>query len=268
MKSGQSRKTVWPGGLISLARNIDAPCILACLLVGLTGAASQLGALAAPAPNDAPRSDSGRIDGEQEPTSRRPSEAIDRELFAPDPKPPQPTDRRAAEQRAVRPEAIVEQMLRCARRLAETDSGPGTQQLQQRIVEDLEAILRQATKDLQDATASRQKNAKKPETEAKSQTTDSGQQAPSAKPGAPSEPGQSAGSAKGPGGQAGGLADRASLLRRVWGDLPVRQRQEILRFQPPEEFLPEYQAEIEAYFRRLAEGGKENRWDATQERGE
>jgi hypothetical protein len=42
-------------------------------------------------------------------------------------------------------------------------------------------------------------------------------------------------------------------VRRVWGDLPERQRREILQLQPPEEFLPQYEVQIEAYFRRLAE---------------
>lgn len=43
----------------------------------------------------------------------------------------------------------------------------------------------------------------------------------------------------------------ARLIRDVWGKLPQRQRDEIL--QPlAEEFLPEYAAEIEAYFEALA----------------
>jgi hypothetical protein len=44
------------------------------------------------------------------------------------------------------------------------------------------------------------------------------------------------------------------MLRRVWGDLPERERDEMLQLQPPEEFLPKYELLIEAYFRRLAEG--------------
>ena len=42
------------------------------------------------------------------------------------------------------------------------------------------------------------------------------------------------------------------LVRDVWGTLPERQRDEML--QPlAEEFLPEYAADIEAYFEALAE---------------
>ncbi|MBX3424146.1 MAG: hypothetical protein KF688_00575 [Pirellulales bacterium] len=48
------------------------------------------------------------------------------------------------------------------------------------------------------------------------------------------------------------LAAAEDLVRDVWGHLPERQRDELL--QPlREEFLPEYAAEIEAYFRALAE---------------
>lgn len=50
-------------------------------------------------------------------------------------------------------------------------------------------------------------------------------------------------------------ADRTALgalVKDLWGELPERQREELL--QPlSEEFLPEYAAEIEEYFRALAE---------------
>jgi hypothetical protein len=56
-------------------------------------------------------------------------------------------------------------------------------------------------------------------------------------------------------GTAGAPADRAAiggLIKDLWGKLPERQREELL--QPlSEEFLPEYAAEIEEYFRVLAE---------------
>ncbi|MEM8946529.1 MAG: hypothetical protein AAGD11_15255 [Planctomycetota bacterium] len=43
-----------------------------------------------------------------------------------------------------------------------------------------------------------------------------------------------------------------NLVKDLWGKLPARQRQQIL--QPlSEEFLPKYAAEIEAYFRALAQ---------------
>lgn len=55
--------------------------------------------------------------------------------------------------------------------------------------------------------------------------------------------------------ETGAPADRAAignLVKDLWGRLPERQREELL--QPlSEDFLPEYAAEIEEYFRALAE---------------
>jgi len=51
------------------------------------------------------------------------------------------------------------------------------------------------------------------------------------------------------------LAVAGQLVKDLWGQLPERQRQQIL--QPlSEEFLPKYATEIEAYFRDLAEPGR------------
>jgi len=259
MTPAPRRKTVCRRAAIPIPPGTKWAACLGCLLAGLTWAAWQLAASASPTPNDAPRPDAGATSSKANPPSPRPSEAIDRELFAPPPKPTQASEPRAREQRIVSPAAIVQQMLQSARRLGEVDSGPETQRLQQRILEDLEAILREVGKASSDAASSGQKPAKRHEPEAKPQPTDGDQKSASAKPGTQPKPGQAAGSAKGPDGQSGSLVDRPSLLRRAWGDLPPRQREELLQFQPPEEFLPEYEAEIEAYFRRLAEGHSENR---------
>ena len=48
-----------------------------------------------------------------------------------------------------------------------------------------------------------------------------------------------------------------NLVKDLWGRLPERQREELL--QPlSEEFLPEYAADIEEYFRVLAEAPAAN----------
>jgi hypothetical protein len=73
------------------------------------------------------------------------------------------------------------------------------------------------------------------------------------KPGAQPNPGQAASAPNAAGSEPLDAAGRASLIRRVWGDLPERQRNEILQVQPPEEFLPKYEMQIEAYFKRLSE---------------
>ncbi len=233
------------------------------------------GLQAADAPaTDAWRASSGQKAQDAGPHLPPPSQAIDRELFAPEPKATQPPEAKAKPQGLVSLDAIVEKMVQTARRLSEIDPGPGTQQLQQRILEDLEAILRQAEQSAQGKTAPKQSDPNRPdkppqsEIDAKPQADDGKSQTASAKPDGQPEPGQAAASGKGPDGHANQPVDRSSLLRRVWGDLPIRQRNEILQFQPPDEFLPEYEAEIEAYFRRLAEGREATAWGPRRGRGE
>jgi hypothetical protein len=41
-------------------------------------------------------------------------------------------------------------------------------------------------------------------------------------------------------------------MKRLWGGLPERARQQMLQT-PVEEFPPKYEEQIEQYFRRLAE---------------
>jgi hypothetical protein len=66
------------------------------------------------------------------------------------------------------------------------------------------------------------------------------------------KPGESAGVAKTASGVQIDRTAVANLVKDLWGRLPERQREELL--QPlSEEFLPEYAAEIEEYFRVLAE---------------
>jgi hypothetical protein len=68
----------------------------------------------------------------------------------------------------------------------------------------------------------------------------------------------------------GALADRAAigvLVKDLWGNLPERQREELL--QPlSEEFLPKYEAEIEEYFRVLAETPRPTATERVRSNGE
>jgi hypothetical protein len=83
--------------------------------------------------------------------------------------------------------------------------------------------------------------------------------APSSRPGA--SPGEGASVASAAGASAAMAVDRAAvgkLIKDLWGRLPERQREELL--QPlSEEFLPEYSADIEEYFRVLAESPDSSR---------
>ena len=51
--------------------------------------------------------------------------------------------------------------------------------------------------------------------------------------------------------QAVNLADREELLKNLWGHLPPHVREQMLQSHS-DEFLPQYELEIEKYFRRLA----------------
>lgn len=51
-------------------------------------------------------------------------------------------------------------------------------------------------------------------------------------------------------------ADVQTLLKRLWGHLPERVREQMLQSYS-DEFLPAYELEIEKYYRRLAEEGDE-----------
>jgi hypothetical protein len=53
-------------------------------------------------------------------------------------------------------------------------------------------------------------------------------------------------------------ADREELLKNLWGHLPPHAREQMLQSYSVE-FLPEYEREIEQYFRRLAEEPDERR---------
>jgi len=185
----------------------------------------------------------------------QPSDAIDRELFAPDPKkPPEPASPASpASKGQVGPSAIVEEMLQAARRIRQSDAGPVTQDLQRRIVAGLEELLRQAGQQQGDSSqTARAKSSQQTKAESRQESgreRDTGKP----KPGAQPNPGEAPSGRDAPNAAPLDAADRAALVRRVWGDLPERQRNEILQLQPPEEFLPKYELQIEAYFKRLSE---------------
>jgi len=217
-------------------------------------------ATAVPLPANPPQPPSKKIDKEPSLHEARPADAVDRELFAPEAKkasePAPSAERRGAPTLA----AIAGQMREAAERLRKTDGGPATQAIQKQILAELEELARQASPGMSSVAskpteANEQKAAASPDKQAKNGQTDA-----AAKPGPQPKPGQAASGTKAPGAQGGDSRSRILMLHQLWGDLPEREREEMLQLQPPEEFLPKYELLIEAYFRRLAEGqgrGKE-----------
>jgi hypothetical protein len=141
---------------------------------------------------------------------------------------------------------IARQMQR-AGQLLEGEAGKGAASVQKDIVDELDRLIAQAKKQCKSGACQNSSN--------QSTRTASGSPKPS---GNSQKPGRSPGERQ---------ADRTTstpakrvdpaemqqLLKRVWGDLPERIREQVLQL-PSEEFLPKYETLIEEYYRRLAEG--------------
>lgn len=128
--------------------------------------------------------------------------------------------------------------------LANVQLGSTTQRAQREIIADLDQLIAQQRQKCQG----------------------SGQQAgsqpgqPGAKPGSTARPGEAGTTAAADSTDAtrpgehekAALATPQDLLRKVWGHLPERLRDQLLQ-NPNERFLPRYESEIEAYYERLIE---------------
>jgi hypothetical protein len=134
---------------------------------------------------------------------------------------------------------IAEQMRAVESRIARHDTSPATQQAQQEIVESLDALLEQARQ----AAGS-----KKPDDEGSgSAQAGVGNGQPAAGP-----PRDSANRIERGTKEQAETADVKDVLRRVWGHLPDKLRDE-MQASLSEQFLPKYERLIEEYYKRLAE---------------
>jgi hypothetical protein len=148
------------------------------------------------------------------------------------------------------PIARIEREMRKAEQgLAAQDTGAPTQSAQQRAIQQLDALIRQAKPA---ATPMPRKNAE-PKTQ-----QDSPASAPDAPTRNPGEiaPGRTQASAPEPGEPGARLPPR-TLMKRVWGHLPQREGERMENRDKTEQFLPKYELEIEQYFQRLLEEQKE-----------
>jgi hypothetical protein len=143
--------------------------------------------------------------------------------------------------------AVARAMCEVLGRIARSDLGQPTQAVQQQIVAELDRLIRQA---------------RTVETRSPSQPqTAAGQRGPAAQPPQPQSGDAQSGSPRG--GSAGkrstagqppqtaGAAKIRGMMENVWGELPGKQREQMLQT-PVEEFLPEYESLLEDYFQRLA----------------
>lgn len=144
--------------------------------------------------------------------------------------------------------AIGRNMRRVEELVAQAKSGKPTQELQDKIVADLDELLKAARQRQQQQ---RQQNASK--NQQSSRQSASRQQGSGSAGGESDQPAADSGAA---------LRDRAAsrpdpgemkdLLRELWGHLPEHERQMVIN-STIEQFLPKYELLIEAYFKRLAE---------------
>jgi hypothetical protein len=149
-------------------------------------------------------------------------------------------------------ERIESQMRSAQRLLADKDASGRVSRLQEAIVEDLDALIKDAYR--------RQRQSQQG-----GKSSPGSQRSESQPPGSPSgksdrEGDQPAGESTDElrQGESGGAAAtdlramREQVLKNLWGHLPERVREQMLQSQD-DEFLPKYELEIEQYFRRLAE---------------
>jgi hypothetical protein len=145
--------------------------------------------------------------------------------------------------------SIARKMRLAQQRLAQEEISPQTQGLQKQVVTELDALIKELQKQCKknsSNSASSQRpsgqNVQQPD-----QQPDAGQQRPSTKPAREST--QRLGQENA---QPADPAEVQALIKRVWGHLPDRARQEMQNVSV-EEFLPKYRQVIEDYFRSLAE---------------
>jgi hypothetical protein len=185
---------------------------------------------------------------------------LDRELIAKPPAPPSPTependgDRRVASDVAGEDlrgpswddalNTIERQMREVQRRLKHRDVAVGTQRLQERIIKRMDVLLqgsgRSPGQSLQRSPRGQTSSTDKQSGDASAAAADSTNRL--ASDGATPMNAQSL----------------ETWLKKTWGHLPARLRTPMLN-SAVEQFLPQYQALIEDYYRRLAEDQSDNR---------
>jgi hypothetical protein len=144
---------------------------------------------------------------------------------------------------------LTEQIRDAEARLRQADSGDETQELQRKIVDDLEKLIAQIEKQQQQQSSSSQQSqgASQPK-------PGSPQQQPGQQPGqGNSESSQSRDSQEGTRNSTARKPDPGnlrSMLEKVWGTLPERERQAVMQTSV-DDFPAKYQFVIEEYFKAL-----------------
>lgn len=158
--------------------------------------------------------------------------------------------------------SVAQQMRDVENMLGRAQCGAATQHAQRQILDSLDRLLEQVGS----RCCPTRSDAGKTPNAGQNQKPSSG-----AKPGDGQKSGASQGAATDQTGKAGAgtgqqpsgdqrrvdAAQTRDLMKRLWGELPPRQRDQVLQL-PAEEFLPQYEIMIEQYFRRLSEEKRKN----------
>jgi len=159
---------------------------------------------------------------------------------------------RAAEAEDEHPVLTIARLMRdVQQRIAGTDSGPETRKLQKQILSDFDELLKQARKARRQSKPAggqpQQLSSRRPVGQPRQQAGNGGRK-PSERPAtASSRRPTGNGRARPP-----DMQQMRQVLKQLWGELPQREREQMLQL-PVEEFLPKYEQLIEEYFRRLSE---------------
>ncbi len=212
----------------------------------------------------------------------RPIDDVDRELFGPvEPKPaarpvppggPDATAKPGEDLRrqldrqlgaAAVPEddnpllSVLRQMREAEGLIGRLQSGDRTQQVQKQIVLELEDLIKEAKKNASQcrgaqSQAQQQTAARTPVPQPKAPPNPS-----EGKPTSKAKPAAVPNAKPGPGeAQRPEADDRQNLVKDVWGNLPLRDRHQMLEPPSDEEFLPQYESMIVDYYKRLLEAQK------------
>ncbi len=134
----------------------------------------------------------------------------------------------------------------------ENKSDETTQEIQAEIIADIDTLLKRAKKKCQSCSSQCQSVSQRKPTQPPKQSKPK-EGSSKAKPTTTSN--AKPGSAEG---EMPDMAEMMAVIKQVWGELPEKERQEMLQLSV-EEFLPKYADMIEQYFKRLAEDRKEPR---------
>lgn len=185
---------------------------------------------------------------------------FDRELFAPAEQPGGPQSPIISAGSDVGGDGEENPLIDLARRMREVegriaaaDSGQNTQSSQQQIIERLDAMIaavRQCCCGGKSSQEQKQGGAcERKDVEQSKKTPSDG------RPGKSGKPSDSTKHVAVQKPEPGGAAEKEhirEIMKRLWGELPERDRERLLQY-PVEQFLPEYEQMIEEYYKRLSE---------------